>query len=263
MSLLFLFTACSSAPPSLATEPDPSSSHMLAEALCKLVQGARHKCTLAGNRASIEGGRSLVVDAFLDHEEETLGQLTFDGRARITVEGGPSATTRFQHYGWGREEALEKGVHYWAVLHGSAIVDWVLADASRPALVALERGQPRLAHQVSVGGFRALRGWTFLQGVKVELAHDEILAAMQDAVSPLAATEPHSVDVRITSEMGEQIFSCHVDGAEAPQLCALAQQGPWPAGIGWELRQSYLLVPEGAFPDPPPPEPEEPEEPEE
>ncbi|HHO50390.1 MAG TPA: hypothetical protein ENK18_05830 [Deltaproteobacteria bacterium] len=251
MSVLLLLAACGDKPPPRATEPDPRSSELLAGALCKLSEGAGHDCSQQGAQVMIEG-KTLSVDSFLDREEETLGQFTFDGRARITVSDGAVLTTRFQHYGWGREEAFDKGVHYWAVLSGAPIIDWVLADPSRPALRALERGQPLLAHQIPVGPFRALRGWTFLQGVKIELDHHEIVASLADTIQRLPADSPHTIDVRITSDMGEQVYTCHLDGEEAPQLCEAARRAPWPAGIGWELRQIYLLAPAASFPKAPP-----------
>ena len=250
--MLLTLLACGAKDRGPATEPDPVATTLVVEALCKLVEGASHDCAAADGSLRIDDAHDLSVAVFLDQTEETLGQFTFDGRAVVTTGDGVAITTRFQHYGWGADEAFAKGVHYWAVLAGAPIIDWVLADARRPTLKALEGGQPAVIDQIPVGGFKALRGWTFLQGVKVELPHAEILATLAPSLAALSADAPHTVDVKIASEMGAQVYTCHVDGAAAPEVCAAAESAPWPAGIGWELRQIYLLAP--SFPDPPPAE---------
>ncbi|MBX2796404.1 MAG: hypothetical protein KTR31_02005 [Myxococcales bacterium] len=245
--MLWFLTACSSPPQTPATEPDAAATRAVVDALCKVAEGASQPCERNAKSAVIEGAESLSVAAYLDKQEETLGQFTFEGRAVLGRADGTQMVTRFSHFGWGRAEAFEKGVHYWAVLSATPIVDWVLRDPERPALAALHRGSELGDGVLPAPPFQALRGWTFLQGVKVELKHAEILEAVRPSIAKLESTTPHTLEIRIASEMGSQVFSCHVDGQPAPEVCTLAKTAPWPAGIGWELRQGYLLVPEGSF----------------
>jgi hypothetical protein len=249
---LVLLACSGSDEPKLAEAPDPEASRALAASLCKLVEGAGHDCEQKGAEAVIDGKDSLKVEAWLDGAKEEFGQFTFDGRATVARADGTAVTTRFQHYGWGKVEALDHGTQYWAVLSGVGIVDWVLKDPKRPALRSLEHDDmPPVTHW-PLGAFRALRGWTLLRGVKVDLDHQAILAALRPRLEALDASAPHTAHVRIASDLGEQVFTCHVDGVAAPELCEAAKGYAWPAGIGWELQQVYVLVPAASFPEAPP-----------
>ena len=242
---------CGGGAPELATEPDRPATRALVDALCKLAEGARHSCERGTDKAVFDNTERIQVSAYIDREDEVLGQVTFEGRAVVVRDGGRTITTRFTHYGWGRAEALEKGVHHWAVISGAPIVDWILGEPSRPTLRALEKVEAPNASMVppQAAGFRALRGWTLLQGVKVDLKHDELVKAFEGSLGELAPGAPHAVQIRIAFDMGEQVYRCFVDGVENEPLCAAAKQGPWPAGVGWELRQTYLMVPTESFGD--------------
>jgi len=246
IAALALAAGCGGAGP--ATEPDPGASRAVAEALCDLARGGKSTCDRTGTKAVINGD-GLQVAVFLDTVEDRFGQYTFDGRAVLTRDNGDVITTRYKHYGWGREEAIEKGTHYWAVLSGAAVVDWVLRDGSRPALRALESDEHPGVTQWRAGDSRVLRGWTLLRGVVVVLDHPAIVASIAPHLKTLPPAAPHVVHIRIASELGEQEFTCHVDGQPDPALCAAAKAAPWPAGVGWELQQVYLAVPGDSFPD--------------
>lgn len=256
--LVLWMAACGSKAPTLATEPDAKATEAVARSLCDLVKGAGHRCTVRTRQAVIDDDQVIGVEVFVDQVEDTLGQIAVTGRARIAVRE-QTVQTRFDLLGWGEEEAYERGVHLWAVLTGAPIVDWALASEPRPALAALYRGTGDWIAQPppEVGPFKALEGWTLLQGVHAALPHRKIVAALAPAVGDLAGDAPHLVEIRASGDVGEQVFTCHLNGAEAVDLCSAARTAPWPAGVGWELRQAYLLVPAATAPEVPIPPPAE------
>lgn len=264
MLIPMILLACGERAPPIATEPDARATDAVIKALCDLVKGAGHTCEPRTRQLAIDGSSLLTVEVFVDEVEDTLGQIAVSGRARLTGRD-QALTSRFDLMGWGEDEAYKRGVHLWAVLTGAPAVDWFLADASRPALSALHHGKadwaPAAAPQV--GAFQAIEGWTFLPGAPQDLDHAAIIATFEGAVSGLAPDLPHTVEIRAAADLGKQAFSCHVDAAPADALCAAAREAPWPSGVGWELRQTYVLVPKAEFPDavPAPPAEDEPDAP--
>lgn len=260
--LVMMLVACGSQAPTRATEPDPKATEAVVNAVCDLVKGAGHKCTVRTRQAVIDDDQVIGVEVFLDDVEDTLGQITVAGRTQVGVRG-QQIVSRFDMVGWGEEEAYKRGVHLWAVLTGAPIVDWALSSEPRPALRALYRGQKGWfpIPPAEVGSFRALEGWTLLQGVHAPIDHPRVAASLAGAVGGLDASQPHLVELRASGDVGEQVFTCHVDGEPAPGVCTAAKAAPWPAGVGWELRQSYLLVPPDTAPEVPIPPPEAPEAP--
>ena len=156
--------------------------------------------------------------------------------------------SRFDLVGFGKEDTYKRGVHLWAVLNGAPQIDWILQDPARPALAALYRQDKNWSVQAAptVSGLRALEGWTLLRGVHTQLDHPSIVATFSGL--GLTADAPHTVELRAAADLGEQVFTCFVDGEPSEALCSAAKAAPWPKGTGWELRQTYLMVPESRFP---------------
>lgn len=244
MTLFFWLAACGGdAPPARATRADPIATPATVDKLCRLFEGARVKCERAGTTAIPEGVGKIVVATFVDHQEETLGQFVFDGRVALTDERGRRFESPLHGYGWGREEAVERALHEWAVVSAVAPVDLWLGRPERPALAALEvQSGPGGPGRAEIGPWVALRGWSLRRGVTHQIDHDALLAAFAPALDGLAADAPHTVHVELAQEGAEQKRTCALDGTDAPALCEAAGAYAWPAGLGWELRQEYLLV---------------------
>ncbi len=256
--ILLSVLACGERAPERATEPHSAATEAVVSAVCNLVKGAGHACAERTRQVVIDEAQPVTVEVYVDEEDDTLGQITLRGRVRL-VSGEQAVWSRFDQSGWGASDAYDRAVHMWAVIVGAPLVDWLLRDPSRPALAALHRQTAGWVPPVPppVGEFRALQGWTFQQAVTAELDHPALLAPLEGPLGALAAGEPHVVDVRISSDLGEQVFDCYVGAEPSPSVCEAAPKGPWPAGVGWALRQAYVLVPKGALP-PAPPRPPDP-----
>ena len=248
MLLLSLF-ACGGSPSGPATEPDNDATEAIVKALCDLAKGAGHACSPRTRQIALDKDKLVTVEAFIDEADDTLGQITIHGRARLTY-NGQSLTSRFDLSGFGENEAYKRGVHLWAVLTGTPMIDWILGDPARPALTALYRDSKTWTQPASapVGGFTALEGWTLLQGVHKDLEHSEIVPLFAPVVQGFDAAKPHIIELKAASDLGKQVFTCHVNGEPAERLCDTISSGPWPKGVGWELRQTYVLVPKDTFP---------------
>lgn len=244
------------APPARATRPDPIATPATVDKLCRLFEGARIRCERAGSTAVPDGIGKIVVATYVDRQEETLGQVTFSGRIALTDERGRRFESPLHGYGWGRDEAFERALHEWAVVSAVAPVDLWIGRPERPALAALEvQSGPGGPTRAEVAGWVALRGWSLRRGVTHVVDHAALLSALAPALEGLDRAVPHTVRVALSQEGAAQSRRCDLDGADAPALCEAAGAYPWPAGLGWELRQEYLLVPPADAPPPPSEEP--------
>ncbi|MEM6930146.1 MAG: hypothetical protein AAF602_24615 [Myxococcota bacterium] len=240
MMILLGLLGCGSSAPSKATEPDVQASNAVADALCKVFQTAKRVCHRDEAGLTVDGTHTIDVAVYLDTIEERFGISTLEGRAVVQTKGREAVTTHFRHFGMSRDEALSKGTHMWGVVDGAAIVDWVLDDAGRPALVGMYKEEPVPAPTVQQGAVTVLPGWTYREGVQKHPDHAALVTAMAPYVK---ADGVHMVDLRIQPVGGKQERSCHVDGEPAPELCAAMPASAFPAGIGWGLKQAWLWSP--------------------
>ena len=235
--IIVMWWACGAGPTAPAG-PDPRASDVAAENLCKLFRGAQLACAREGTSLQTDAG-ALAVTARFDTLDERLGITTF--RGSVTVEDGPRVwSTRMGGFGSGREEALERGLHEWALVDGLALVDALRADPTQAALRSIE---PTAADTGLVVGDRPVfRGWT-LQRPALEqgVDHTELVRRLEPVVVGFDAG-PHAIRIEVSRANGPLTVGCSVDGA-APAPCPALDGVPWPEVPGYELRQTYMVRP--------------------
>lgn len=234
--IALLLAACSSAP-TVPEGPDPEATAAAARNLCKIYQGAGAPCSIDGSTVTADG-MAIRVTARFDQLEERLGVTTFKGTVALATDGA-TWTTRMSGYGSGRQEALERGLHEWALLSATAFTDAVRGDASRKALRAVE---PTIGHEIEVANGTAVwRGWT-LQRPPLEggLKHDELSRRFAPVLTKLGPG-PHMIRIEAARNLGELMLTCYADGALAPDVCDAVRSYHWPEIGGYEVRQSYAV----------------------
>jgi len=234
---------CGGAQPE-APRPDPAIASAAAEAVCKLLEGARQSCEVASNQVTW-GDRRLGLQAQLLTSDERFGQFSFESTVTLT-EGDRVFSSRAVGFGGAKEVSVEKGLHEWAVVSGVAIVDALLEDPERPALKALDAQSVLPEGAGTLGEFKVLRGYSLIRGDKPPeeaLSHGALLGALGAFVATLDATRPHVLSLHRVSGLDGDTVSCWLDGASSAPLCEAASAMAWPAGVSWELKQTYVLLP--------------------
>ncbi len=247
MTLLALL-ACSTTP----VIPEGNQADVAAAAaqnLCKLYKGGGLSCSVEGSKVTAEG-QTISVSATYDDYTDQLGVLTFKGTVALSVDG-TTWTTRMSGYGSGKEAAIDRGLHEWALVSGTAFVDALRHDAGRKALRVVE---PTIGHGIHTANQTAVfPGWT-LQRPPLEggVKHEELLGRIAPLLTKIGAP-PHMLRIEVARNLGELEMHCFIDGADAPDLCAAVKGYHWPEVGGFELRQSYAVYGE-PIPEPPPTE---------
>lgn len=229
--MIWMLLACSSTPPAPATPtPDADATRSAVDALCKLFEGADMDCKRAPAGILVDG-RTFGVDASTTYEVST-GMATVRGLVKLES-AKQTYTTRLRGFGSGKKDALERGLHEWALVSGTAVVDaWVNPDA-RHALKAVEP----TAEPLTYSGGRVLRGWTYFQPKGV-LEHAPLL----EAIGPAAGDGAQGVlTLEVTRQSGDVTVDCFWEGAPNEAICEKARAWSWPGGT-WELRTSYVFL---------------------
>ena len=229
------------------TGPNPQATAAVAKALCKLAQGASLPCQTTDTTAILDGHAVEVAAAFVEREE-VLSQITFRGTITLRV-SGEAQKTAWRGYGWGENEAIDRGVHEWALVSGTAFVDALLDPIGRPTLAAIEPELPQ-AIPTPVAQFEATRGWTLWRGADVTLDHAILFAHATPTLGKLHAKTTHTLQIRIQPDNGKQQFACHLDGTPSAALCDAVRAYSWPDGFGWTFATAYTLVPQRKRPAP-------------
>lgn len=236
--MILALLACVSEP-TTPPGPHPEATAAAAVNLCKLYQQLQLPCTREGSRVEADG-KTIVVTATLEHLDERLGVATLRGRVDLRVDGH-TWTTRMSGYGSGLTEAVDRGLHEWALLDGLAFVDALRGDAAHAALRSIET---TAADEGLVANQRPVyRGWT-LQRPPLEKGLDHADLVLRAA--PLVAKlddGPHALRIEVARNLGKLEFVCYVDGQPAPDLCEAARGARWPEVGGYELRQTYVVAP--------------------
>lgn len=220
--------------------PDPAATKAAIDNLCKLYEGARMSCERRDGELT-GGGLPVRVEATYDALEERLGVTTFRGTVTLTT-SQHTWVTRMSGYGSGRDEAIQRGLHEWALVEGIAFVDASADATERPALLAVE---PGIAIQELVAGGRPVyRGWT-LQRPPLEggIDHAALVRAATKAVSLDAG--PHMLRIEVARNLGELAYTCFLDGKPHEAMCASVKGYPWPDVAAYEVRQTYAIPASG------------------
>lgn len=231
------------APQQPAASADTDAGAAVADALCKLAQGASRDCAIQGTSVSL-ADHTIGVAAFLGERQDVLGQVTFSGTIELTLDGHVHRSA-WHGYGWGVNEAINRSAHVWALVYGTAFVDALLDPVERPALAAVEP-QPSSAQPIALAGNDVLRGWTLWRGAETTLDHPSLLALLEPALVATGNDRSRTVQIRIQPGQSQQIFTCHVDGRSADALCDAARAYAWPSGFGWEVATAYVHVGRGS-----------------
>ncbi|MFT4624343.1 MAG: hypothetical protein ACI8PZ_003002 [Myxococcota bacterium] len=238
--ILVALLACSDPPPPFQPTVDPEWTVAAVDALCKVVEGAGKECTRDGDTARFEGA-SLTLRVTVDQESESFGVMTLKGHADLSVDGKatPALRTPVRAFGGNKGEAHERAAHEWAVVYGVALADWAMADAARPALVAVDKGNHE-SPPAKLGGGTLYRGWPLVRGSRQPLDHDPVLAAL----SPVLAgwtSGTHAIVLEVSAEMdGNMQRTLWLDGAESPAVEAAVASTRFAGAPGLQLRQFYL-----------------------
>lgn len=234
---VLLFLGCGSEP-ELPKGPDPAATRIAAENLCKLYQGAKLSCSVRPGGVTAEG-LDIDVSARFDALEERTGIATFKGTVTLTADG-KTWSTRMGGYGSRREEALDRGLHEWALLEGTAFVDAVRGDTGRAALVAVE---PELAPvPLALDGRAVYRGWTLSRPpLEGGVPHEDLMRYAGEALDLDGG--PHVLRIEVQRALEKMAYTCFLDGAPSEALCTAIQRHPWPEVRSWELRQTYVVPP--------------------
>lgn len=231
MALLMLLLACSSTPDAPATpRADAAATEGAIDALCKLFEGAEMDCRRGPNGILVDG-RTFGVEARTTVETMT-GMATV--RGLIELESAKQTyTTRLRGFGSGKQDALKRGLHEWALVSGTAVVDAWVNPTARHALQAVEP----TAEPLSYSGGKVLRGWTYFQPKGV-LEHAPLLEAVLPALGEGATGV---LTLEVTRQNGETQVECFWKGASHEEACRAARAWSWPTG-SYELRTSYVLL---------------------
>ncbi|MCA9571206.1 MAG: hypothetical protein KC656_25375 [Myxococcales bacterium] len=228
--LPFALLACSSAP-SAPPVPAPDAATTLAaiDAFCKLAEGAERPCERLPDAARI-GEVTVRISGRILPVEQTLGNATLRGVVDLEHDGR-TWTTRLRGFGGGKDEALTRGMHEWALVSGTPVADAILGGT--PTLAAVDP----TASQPTLGGSPVHRGWT-LHRPKGELDHDALLKALEPALGGVSG----SLTLEVTRQGGAATVECWVQGEPHEPVCEAARGWSWPGGE-YELRTSYVLPP--------------------
>lgn len=234
--ILAWLAACSSAPPSQTAQrphPDAEATVSAIDALCKLFEGAGQPCERRADGVT-SGPHELAVRAETWPDERSLGIVSLRGLVHVGTPRGPFVT-RLAGFGGTRADGMERAMHEWAVVSGVAVVDAVLDPTGRPALAALEPGQPPVP--LALGGRAVLRGWPVVRPPQA-IDHHGLLAALAPAVP-----EPSGVlTFDVTRQGGALTVQCWVQGEAHEPLCEAARGWAWPER-DHELRLAYVVLP--------------------
>jgi len=237
MMLAVMLLACGSGS-ELPDGPDPAATAAAIDNLCKLYEGAKLSCERRDGELT-GGGLPMRVEATFDELEERLGVTTFKGTVTLTT-SEHTWHTRMSGYGSGRDAAIERGLHEWALVEGIAFVDASARAEERPALTAVEPGVSPA--EITIGDRRVYRGWTLqrppLQG---GLDHAQLVRRLASAVS--LDSGPHAMRIEAARNLGEMQLSCYVDGTPHEAMCAAVKAYPWPDTGSYEVRQTYMVPP--------------------
>jgi hypothetical protein len=230
--------------------PDPQATAAAAKNFCKIYQGAGLPCSI-DNGVVTADGTEVAITAQFDQLEERLGVTTFKGTVTLKA---PDQTwvTRMSGYGSGRDEAIQRGMHEWALLSATAVSDAMRHDNTRPALRAVE---PTIGFEVGLANGTAVwRGWT-LQRPPLEggLNHTELTSRFAPVLTKLGPG-PHMIRIESARNLGELVLTCYVDGVQAADVCEAVRGYHWPDVGGYEVRQAYAVfgAPVEAPPEPAP-----------
>jgi hypothetical protein len=238
MWLAMTWWGCGSGQPALPEGPDPAVTKVAVDNLCKLYEGARLTCERQEGAVVAEGTR-IGVAAEYDQLEERVGISTFRGTVTLST---PEHTwiTRMGGYGSRTEEAVERGLHEWALTEGTAFVDAVRGDTQRAALKAVEPTLTPAA--LSLGGRPVYRGWTLMRPpLEGGIPHDELLAAIAGKLSLDGG--PHVLRFEVARALEEMSYTCYLDGQPSDALCAAVRSWSWPEVRSYEVRQTYVVPP--------------------
>jgi len=247
MTMWLALLACSTAP-TVPEGPQEDVAKAAAKNLCKLYKGGGLTCSVDGTSVTAEGQR-ITASATYDQYDDTLGVITFKGTVALAVDGGDTWTTRMSGYGSGKGAAIERGLHEWALVSGTAFVDALRHDGDRKALKAVE---PTIGHEIYIANATAVwPGWT-LQRPPLEggMGHEDLLARIAPVV-PKLGPPPHMLRIEAARNLGELVLTCYVDGVPAPDVCAATKGYHWPDVGSFEARQSYAVFGDPIAPPPP------------
>ena len=224
--------------------PDPHAAAAAAEAVCKLLQGARQECEATASKVTW-GDRTLTLKANLIRAEEKFGQFSFEAEVTLT-EGDTKYVSPAVGFGAARTESFQKGFHEWAVVSGVAIVDALLDDPARPALLALIKTPTMPEGSENAGSFGVLRGFSVIRGDKPPedgISHPGLVGALSPFAAGLEARTPHVLSLHRISGIDGIELKCWADGARSEALCKATEGYEWPVGMNWEIKQTYVLSP--------------------
>jgi hypothetical protein len=204
------------------------------DALCKLVEGAGTDCTRTGTSARFNA-LELKVEGRLYPVETSLGTASL--RGVVAIEGpGARYVTRLRGFGGGKAEALERGMHEWALVSGTAVVDtWM--GPTRPTLAAVDDTPSGVVSPLP--DTVLYRGWTLFRP-KGELDHAGLLKAVAPVLK--GVERPTTLSFEVTRQAGAAVVDCWVQGEPNDALCAAAGDWSWPTGE-YELRTTYVVPP--------------------
>lgn len=242
--MIFYALACTSAPPAPPKlAPDEPTTTAAIEALCKVIEGADVPCERGADQIRF-GSTTVGVHGSLYPVESSLGIATLRGSIRLTgTDPDWSTTTRLRGFGSGRSEALERSIHEWALVSGTAIAQtW---EGVSGALTAVEPSATPVSSPFP--GFDVTRGWTLYQP-RGQLDHDVLLKALAPAFA--GRSPAGTISVEITHQGSSLTADCWFDGEVDEALCREARAWNWPVG-DYELRTAYFVQPsKGAPPAP-------------
>ena len=241
MTFYALLIGCATGP-TIPEGPQLGIAKMAARNLCKIYQGAGLACEVDGTSVTTDAHR-INATALYDAYDDTLGVVTFRGTIALAVEDGATWTTRMSGYGSGKEAAMDRGLHEWALISGTAFADALRQDAERATYRAVLPPAEETPHrEVYAAGQTAVwPGWT-MQRPTLESGpdHTDLVARMAPMMAELGPP-PHMVRIEVHRNLESLDFTCYADGVVEPKLCAAIEDYRWPDVGGFELRQSYAV----------------------
>jgi hypothetical protein len=231
--LVPLAAACTCVQTPFVAQRDAGVAAEVAKAMCKLHEGASRTCAAQGSAIGSDG-HEVRFEVWIDQEDELLGMVTLEGRVLASVDGKsvPALTTPMRAYGGAREQSIERGVHEWAVVYGSAIVDALHEDADRKAATALS---PDLG-PAEVGGRKHYPGFALVRGAAGGLERDGLVERLAKLVP---ADGLHAVGLDRVVDAGGEHLVCRVDGE--PGDCEGLEGFLWPSGAGTIIKSYHVF----------------------